>query len=147
MEKSGIAKDDAAQIATTLFQWGVSAAVDRMRPTRPAPADLPQLPEQASLIAEAAQPKPAKTKRPAMVKRRIPDDFALTADLITFARERGFAEARIRKMFDDFVNYYRASGKTWADWNAVWRTWVNRERDRLNMNSGPDNPQNGGSFL
>lgn len=151
MEKHGIARDDAASIASQLFQWGVAAAMERWRPSLPAPSDLPQVVEGMTLYENGENVgtvvSPKKRSKPAMVKRRIPNDFALTDDLINFAKERGFAEQRIKKMFEDFTNYYRASGKTWSDWNAVWRTWVNRERDRIAERSGPDSRQGGDSFL
>lgn len=53
-------------------------------------------------------------------KISIPDDFEpdLAYPLsLGWARERAVAEA------ENFVDYYRASGKKWKDWPAVWRRW------------------------
>jgi hypothetical protein len=143
MEKHGIAKDDAASIATTLFQWGVSAAMERLRMPPPIPADAP--PVDVGQLALIEPAKPAKPKRPAMAKRRIPDDFTLTVERADYARKRGFKERLIDEMFEDFRNYYLKTGKCWSDWDAVWRTWVGNQVKRFNNGGGPGNDT--GNFL
>ncbi len=154
MENRGFSKDDAAELALQIFNWGIRAAFDRMRPSRPLPADLPAEVHEAAqlaLIADNAPPppKPAKAKRePAKGLHRIPPDFSLDNDMRCFATERGFAAGAISRMWEKFFNHYRANGQTAVDWRAKWRTWVMKTvefntRDGVNPNGGrPD-----GNFL
>lgn len=147
MEKAGIAKDDAAKIASTLFQWGVSAAFERVRTTPPAPSDLPEVVAGMELFDNGEKQKATKPRRaPAMAKRRIPDDFTLTPERAAYAKGRGFKDAAVTEMFEDFRNYYLKTGKCWSDWDAVWRTWVGNQVKRFNNGAGP-NGDNSGSFL
>jgi hypothetical protein len=147
LENHGLPKDLACRIATTCFQWGVSAAIDRMRPARPVPTDAPQpTAEQADAIAATPAPTaPKKKSSRAMVQRRIPDDFELTAERSEYATGRGFSRQQAAAMFESFVGYYRQTGKKWADWDATWQGWVRRQVDRNNQQRGPDD--RGGGFL
>jgi hypothetical protein len=76
-------------------------------------------------------PKGKEERQPSVVvprKRgtRIPDDFAVTADMVTWAQQRvpgvdGKTET------EKFVNFWRAkTGKdaTKLDWPATWRNWM-----------------------
>jgi hypothetical protein len=82
---------------------------------------------QGSIFGDSAiaPPKPAKPKK---VKRRWPDDFTLTDELIRFAKERGFERGQhvggIDWMWGKFRNRNLSRGEEYADWNAAWRTWV-----------------------
>ena len=63
---------------------------------------------------------------------RIPDDFHVTADMVTWARERcPHVDGRLET--EKFVNYWRAkTGKdaTKLDWEATWRNWMLRAAER-----------------
>ena len=157
LESKGFSKDDAAELVLQIFSWGIRASLDRLRPSRPLPADLPQevhdAAAQLTLLAETASPpapaKPAKVRRePAKGLHRIPPDFALDDDLRCFAIERGFGAKAIEGMWLKFFNHYRAKGETAVDWRAKWRTWVMKTvefntRDGVSPNGGrPD-----GNFL
>jgi hypothetical protein len=128
MESRGFSKEDAAELALQLFNFGVSAAYDRMRPSRP--MDLPALPppSQAAAPAPASTPAPAKKakpkREPAKGLHRMPADFDLGDDMRAFATERAFPPAAINMMWLKFTNHYRANGATAVDWKAKWRTWV-----------------------
>jgi hypothetical protein len=70
----------------------------------------------------ADSPTPARATK-ARKRAPIPTDFALDADLIAFARERGVdPDAE----FERFVNHHTAVGSLFVDWRAAWRTWVSR---------------------
>jgi len=62
---------------------------------------------------------------------RIPDDFALTHDMIAWARENTPNVGR--PDHDAFVDYWRtvpgAKGRK-VDWLATWRGWMRRENER-----------------
>lgn len=129
MENRGFSSGEATEVALQLFNWGFRAAVDRLRPTRQAPADLPASPEvaaQLTLVGETPteRARPARKKEPAKGLHRIPADFELTSDLFQFARDRAFPPAAIDAMWMKFTNHYRGNGATAVDWKAKWRTWV-----------------------
>lgn len=145
MEGRGFSRDEATEVAMQIFNWGFRAAIDRLRPSRPAPSDLPSLPlpeGQGGLFEQPAPPKPAKAKRePSKALHRIPEDYALTEDMRGFASERGFAPKAIEGMWQKFFNHYRGNGQTAVDWKAKWRTWVMKTvefntRDGISPNGG-----------
>ena len=84
--------------------------------------------EPAPLFGEA---KPAKTPRKssrAVEASRIPDDFAIDADMRKWAAEKipGFD---IDTETENFIDYWRQradKGALKADWVATWRTWMRR---------------------
>jgi hypothetical protein len=139
LEQKGVGKDAARDIVTRVFMWGIAAAMDRLRPTRPLPADVPPVtPEQLSLIAEPPAPKPAKPPKPKQVARTFPEDFTLTEPLIVFAANRGFNPIETQRMWERFRDRNMAKGEKYADWNAAWRTWVNNQVEFRNRDGrGP----------
>jgi hypothetical protein len=79
---------------------------------------------------------------------RIPADFTVTPEMVTWAREKcpqvdGKAET------EKFVNHWTAkSGKdaTKLDWPATWRNWMLNSRDRYGARASPGTdltPHNG----
>jgi hypothetical protein len=40
------------------------------------------------------------------------------------------SEASIKFNAQNFVNYYRKSGKKWQDWSRVWQDWVRRSIEK-----------------
>jgi hypothetical protein len=146
MENRGFSKEEATELALQLFNWGMKCAFDRMRPSRPLPADLPPEVHAAAeftLTAETVLPpspaKPAKPRRePKKAPHRFPADFVLSDELLAFARERGFTAVEIDSMWAKFSNHHKANGSEFVDWNAAWRTWVMRSVDYKNRdNRGP----------
>ncbi len=82
-----------------------------------------------------------ETARSTARATRIPDDFAVTDDMITWARENTPLVGRPET--DKFVDYWRAkSGKdaTKRDWIATWRNWMRRAQDDAERR-GPARPQ------
>lgn len=76
-----------------------------------------------SLIPEIP-PLPPKGEKPKR-NAKIPDPFLLTAEMRTWAIENA-PDLDIRDETENFVDYWRGSGKTKADWVATWRTWMRK---------------------
>ena len=68
---------------------------------------------------------------------RIPDDFAVTADMADWARREAaglIAAGRGKSETDRFVDYWRSVAGTKGrklDWIAVWRNWMRRADDDM----------------
>ena len=70
-------------------------------------------------------PEREKTKR----NTRIPDPFMLTSEMRTWAAEKGLS-IDLREETENFVDYWRGSGKTKADWVSTWQVWMRKaQRD------------------
>jgi hypothetical protein len=85
--------------------------------------------EPGALFGEAkpAKPKPVR-QRASATGTRIPDDFAIDADMRKWAAEKipGFD---IDAETENFIDYWRQradKGALKADWVATWRTWMRR---------------------
>jgi hypothetical protein len=65
-----------------------------------------------------------------LVKTLIPDDFYITKKMAKYALDKGMSEASIKFNAQNFVNYYRKSGKKWQDWSRVWQDWVRRSIEK-----------------
>ncbi len=63
-------------------------------------------------------------------KVQIPQNFYLTKRLVAYASSKGFDDAGIKRMLDEFIRYYNKSGVKWMDWSRVWYDWVSREVKR-----------------
>lgn len=63
---------------------------------------------------------------------RLPDDFAITPEMVTWARER-VPKVDGRHETEKFINHWRGeTGKsaTKLDWAAAWRNWMLRASER-----------------
>ena len=56
---------------------------------------------------------------------RIPDPFMLTAEMRAWAAEKTPA-VDLKTDTENFVDYWRGTGGTKADWVATWRTWMRK---------------------
>jgi hypothetical protein len=56
-----------------------------------------------------------------------PEGFKLTPSLIAYAGQKRFSHDKAVEMFEKFQNNSLANGKTFADWNFAWRSWVDKE--------------------
>lgn len=82
--------------------------------------------------AQAAEPPASGRKR----GTRIPDDFDVTPDMVTWARER-VPKVDGRHETEKFLNHWRGkSGRdaTKVDWPATWRNWMLRASERAGPN-------------
>lgn len=63
---------------------------------------------------------------------RIPDDFAVTADMVTWARQK-VPDVDGARETEKFINYWRAksgAAATKHDWAATWRNWMLNAAER-----------------
>lgn len=95
----------------------------------------PPLSPLAESPASAPEQKPKR-------KSRLPEPFNLTGDMRKWAAERTPAVNLVNET-EKFVNYWRGSGGTKADWPATWRTWFLKAQDDANRRmSGPQRTGN-----
>lgn len=57
-------------------------------------------------------------------RHKIPDDFAITAEMIAWAREHTPLVGQ--RDTDAFIDHWRGNGEVKANWNATWRNWMRR---------------------
>jgi uncharacterized protein YdaU (DUF1376 family) len=70
-------------------------------------------------------------------KSRLPDPFNVTGDMRLWASDRAPA-VNLTLESEKFVNYWRGSGGTKADWEATWRTWMLKAQEDANRRlTGP----------
>jgi hypothetical protein len=86
---------------------------------------------------------PAKRVRKVTLGSRIPADWPLSAENRKYARDRGFPDARIDRMHEEFVNHWLGvSGQKGlkADWDATWRNRVLQVLEFMNGPTGGGRP-------
>lgn len=71
---------------------------------------------------EGEKPAPAKPARVARATS-LPDDFALTDQLINYAKLK-YVDHTVE--FESFKNWHLAKGSTYKNWDAAWRSWVDK---------------------
>ncbi len=64
-----------------------------------------------------------KNDPPKKRKTRIPDTFAITEEMATWAAEKT-PTVDISLETENFIDHYRNKGDTGLDWIAKWRTWM-----------------------
>lgn len=106
------------------------------KPLKPT-SDEPSLNRQEPSRKKRARAKPAETT--------IPDDFAITDSVRSWAEQQGWAEY-LPAHLDQFVGYAKAKAKTYADWdqafmNAIRGDWGDVRKRAL------QGVQRGGSAL
>lgn len=84
--------------------------------------------EPAALFGASKATKPAAKRGKAASGTRIPDDFAIDADMCKWAAEKipGFDIDAETEIFIDYWRQRADSGALKADWIATWRTWMRR---------------------
>lgn len=114
-------------------------------PETPAsPAEPPRTSPQEGIGGEGiGEKKASPSSSPRKRGSRIPDDFAVTADMVAWARERcPHVDGRVET--EKFINYWRAkSGKdaTKVDWVATWRNWMINAAERTPTGRASPNGQ------
>jgi hypothetical protein len=74
-------------------------------------------------------PVPKKPARAPAVETPLPADFTVTADMLTWAKERGIPPVIITRETEKFINTATAKGYVYKNWVAAWRTWMLRIED------------------
>lgn|GEM_PF-6073172 len=76
-------------------------------------------------------PKQVPAESKAKRKTRLPDPFNVTHLMREWATERAPAVDLVFET-EKFVNYWRGTGGTKADWVATWRTWMLKAQEDAN---------------
>lgn len=77
--------------------------------------------------------------------RRIPSDWTLSTKLIKWLNTKypTYNQPKIASLVEDFVNHWQSSARPNAskyDWDAAFRTWVNKDVEwGANQDPGPNN--------
>ncbi len=117
-----------------------SSQVDAQIAATPAISAPPQIlrgPPAESAPVTVLEPKPSKKTPSSLSAReratRIPDDFAVTPEMVAWAREH-VPQVDGRRETERFIDHWhQASGATSRkrDWIAAWRNWMREADDRL----------------
>lgn len=105
----------------------------RLTPTRPDPTRTKELPTE---VLDAAAPQRPRRGT------RLPDDFAVTPEMVEWARANA-ANVDGRRETERFIDYWSAQSgakgvKT--DWIATWRNWMRTAQDNLAGRARPSLP-------
>lgn len=88
------------------------------------------------------QTKTSSSSVPRKRGTRIPDDFTVTTEMVTWARDRvPHVDGRLET--EKFVNYWRAATgqkATKCDWEATWRNWMLNAAERTQQIRRPAAP-------
>lgn len=120
-------------------------------PPTPAPAPTPLLlsghvADDAPSAAPAdAVAKPTKSKTNGT---RIPDPFAVTPEMVEWARREtpGLDHKAVTARFVDYWLAVPGAKGVKLDWVAVWRNWLRKEHTDTVAPARPEPPRQGGGF-
>lgn len=110
----------------------INAGADLAPPQNPAPnpaVPAPQPPQQLHPNHPLTTQEPKKTSERSSNGTRIPDDFAVTDDMIAWARRHTPLVGTVET--EAFVDYWRSrpgAGSRKTDWVATWRNWMRRSQ-------------------
>jgi hypothetical protein len=76
---------------------------------------------------------PSKRKA---VKVPLPEAFAISDELRSWATARGFPADLVEREFEKFCERNKAKGETYADWNAAFRSWLIRSSEFAPSSTG-----------
>lgn len=62
-------------------------------------------------------------KEPIYKTSKITDDFAITDEMQSWLKDKGFS-LDIKEQTELFIGHYQATGKAMKDWTAAWRNWM-----------------------
>lgn len=88
------------------------------------------------------EPEPDIVKRDTIVspkksrKSQIPPDAVLSEKQLSIAVDKGHDEPEAEAQFIRFRDYCLANGKSYIDWDAAWRNWLNSPFFKPALNGG-----------
>jgi hypothetical protein len=105
------------------------------------PQNSTPTPAESAPKPKTNHPTTKKTSSSSTAKRgtRIPDDFAVTDDMVAWCRQE-CPGVDGRRETQKFVNYWMAksgSGATKLDWPATWKNWMLTAADRIGTRASP----------
>jgi len=89
-----------------------------------------------------------EVKRTIRIKRGAtpaPEIFPITDQMKAYAQKKGFS-GDLQNLSEKFLNYHRAKGSKFIDWNAAFRNWILKEIE-FHPAAATDQPLNGGRTL
>lgn len=117
--------------------WNVTPADPAPRTVCTPPQTVRQTPADPApgTVLEPSEISSSKRSSMSTQRRRgtrIPDDFTVTPDMVTWARTT-VPQVDGRRETEKFVNYWRAksTNATKLDWAATWRNWMLTAAERL----------------
>jgi hypothetical protein len=123
-------KDESSQVAPNAGKPTVGS------PTVGIPALKRQSTNRQSTENSPSESSGARTAR----GTRIPDDFTVTPDMITWAR-KNTPGVNVENETERFIDHWRADDTPRArkrDWVAAWRTWMRRAVDYQTVRPSPN---------
>ncbi len=76
-----------------------------------------------------------------------PDEFSISDRMREYAKDKGY-HGNLEILSEKFLNFYKARGSRFADWQAAFRNWVLKELEfHPPGQSAADQPLNGGRIL
>lgn len=119
---------------------GASLTSDYVEPNE----DVRNLPEDLGTGTEGqgnrGTEKKTSSSSPRKRGTRLPDDFTVTADMVSWARDR-VPHVDGKTETEKFINYWRAKSGREAvklDWEATWRNWMLTASERTPTRASPN---------
>lgn len=81
----------------------------------------------AAMVGEQTNRRAAASLKKGNVKRYLPEDAALTAELHAFISGQGFALNRHDDIWSRFVDYVQGEGVQAVRWSSKFRTWLRNQ--------------------
>ncbi|WJN61336.1 hypothetical protein [Pseudomonas sp. SO81] len=88
------------------------------------PGDAPAAPPQSARKPKA-EPKPRSKP-----KHQLPVAFVTTTQMMGWAKETA-PDVNLERETERFMDHFRGTGESKADWGATWRNWMRRAQDDL----------------
>lgn len=68
----------------------------------------------------------------------LPDDFGISEQVRAWAEKKGFD--RLDEHLEAFIDYARARGKKYVDWDAAFKNAIRGNWGKIGLNGGPPSP-------
>lgn len=112
-------------------------------PTSPAPGHRDRSSYQDQIESDPSLPRKSAATEKRQRGTRIPDDFRVTPEMVTWARENA-PHVNGRTETQKFINYWQAkAGKdaVKVKWKATWENWMLTAEERLVARLSPPRPR------
>lgn len=116
----------ASRVAGRFAPASDQPPLEKSPPEITSPLTLTLTPTLTQICEPPQTPPQARPKKAKAVKRHLPADWTPTDAHRTLASQLGVDLAREQRRFCDHA---QANGRTQVDWDAAFRTWLDRSRD------------------
>ena len=80
-----------------------------------------------TLVDEPCKKNLIKLTNKKTIKKIISEDAVISKKQLDIAFSKNISEPEAKLQFEKFKDYSLANAKSYADWNAAWRNWINSE--------------------